>query len=458
MGKPAPRSFAPSPFRVYNPPMSDANPLTRRESEILDLLAEGLSNDEIAYQLGISPNTVKVHVRNIFEKMEVQSRTEATMEALRRGWIRVPGIEAPQVEASAEPLSWPPLESGWRSWQLLVLLAVFVGVSLFVFWPYRSISVKVAGAPAFTTDSGSAVGVVTPRQDAPRWSQRAAMPTARSRAGGAQIDGRLYVVGEIATGDTAALEMYDPNLDVWQRLPERPVAARGVGAAAVDGKLYAAGGCAGESAITNVDRYNPGAQMWSSVAPLPEARCGLALVALDGRLYALGGWDGGDVTDTLFIFNPEQDRWEEGRRLPEPRAFLGGVSFLGQIYALGGHDGVKQRSEVWVYDPADDAWTPAPSLPESRSGVAAAAEGVSIYAIGGGQGEQPPLHERFDTLTRTWSTIDSPRTGPWRHAVAVVIGPNLYVVGGWGGDYLANNEAYQASHLLFLPLGAQGLQ
>jgi len=68
------------------------------------------------------------------------------------------------------------------------------------------------------------------------------------------------------------------------------------------------------------------------------------------------------------------------------------------------------------------------------------------------------LHERFDILTRAWSTIDSPRQGPWHHAVAVVIGPNLYVIGGWGGDYLANNEAYQASHLLFLPLGAQGSQ
>jgi DNA-binding CsgD family transcriptional regulator len=365
--------------------MSDTKPLTRRETETLNLLAEGLSNDEIAYQLGISPNTVKVHVRNIFEKMNVQSRTEATMEAVRRGWIQVPGIEAPQVEPAAEPLNWPPLESSWRARYLLVLLVVLVGATLFVFWPYRSAPVKMAGAPAFTTDSGSVSGAVTPRQDAPRWSQRAAMPTARSRAGGSQIDGRLYVVGgETALGDTAALEMYDLNLDVWQSLPERPLAARGVGAAALDGKLYVAGGCIGERAIANVDRFDPGMQTWSSVAPLPEARCGLASVALDGRLYAFGGWDGSEVTDTLFIFDPEQERWEEGRRLPKPRAFLGGVSLQGKIYALGGHDGVKQRSEVWAYSPTADAWTPAPSLPEARSGVAVAAEGVSIYVMGGG--------------------------------------------------------------------------
>ena len=438
--------------------MSDANPLTRRESETLNLLAEGLSNDEIAYQLGIRPNTVKVHVRNIFEKMDVQSRTEATMEAVRRGWILVPGIE-PQPEPPAEPLSWPPLESGWRPWYFLVLLAVLVGTAVFIFWPYPTTIIKVAGVPDFTTDSGSAAGSVAPRQDVARWSQRAALPTARSRAAGSQIDGRLYVVGgETPDGDTDALEMYDPNLDVWQSLPARPVAARGVGVTVLDGKLYVAGGCAGERTITNVDRYDPNTQAWESAAPLPEARCGLALVALDGRLYALGGWDGVNVTDTLFIFNPEQDRWEEGRRLPEPRTFLGAVPLHGKIYALGGHDGVQQRSEMWSYNPSDDAWSPAPSLPEARAGLATAAEGISIYAIGGGEGDQPSLHERFDTLQQTWSTIDSPRQGPWHHAVAVVIGPNLYVVGGWGGEYLANNEAYQASHLLFLPLGAQGLK
>ncbi len=65
------------------------------------------------------------------------------------------------------------------------------------------------------------------------------------------------------------------------------------------------------------------------------------------------------------------------------------------------------------------------------------------------------LHERFDLMAQAWSTFDSPRSGPWRNAVATIIGPNLYVIGGWGGDYLSANEAYKASELLFLPLGAR---
>jgi len=438
--------------------MSDANPLTRRETETLNLLAEGLSNDEIASQLGISPNTVKVHVRNIFEKMDVQSRTEATMEAVRRGWIQVPGV-ATLSEPTSETPSWPPLESSWRYWQLLVALAVLVMVAPLIFWPQRTPATAVTSVPDFATDSGSVSGSATPRQDVARWSQRAGMPTARSRAAGSQIDGRLIVVGgETADGDTDVVEMYNPDLDIWQSLPVRPVAARSAAAATLDGRLYVAGGCAGEVAINNVDRYDPQNQTWDSVASLPESRCGQALVALDGRLYAVGGWDGAKLSDTLFIYDPAEDRWEEGRRLPELRAFLGVVPLQGKIYALGGHDGTQQRAEMWHYNPLDDTWTESPSLPEARSGLATAAEGVSIYAIGGGEGDQPPINERFDTLTQTWSTIDSPYQGPWHHAVAVVIGPNLYVAGGWGGEYLTDTEAYQASHLLFLPLGVQGLQ
>jgi DNA-binding NarL/FixJ family response regulator len=57
--------------------------LTRRETEILDLLAQGLSNKQIAAQLVISQNTVKNHVRNILEKLRLRSRAEAAAFAVR---------------------------------------------------------------------------------------------------------------------------------------------------------------------------------------------------------------------------------------------------------------------------------------------------------------------------------------------------------------------------------------
>ncbi len=56
-------------------------PLTGRELEVLCLLEEGLSNEEIAWKLALAPNTVKAHLRNIFDKLGVRSRAEAVHRA-----------------------------------------------------------------------------------------------------------------------------------------------------------------------------------------------------------------------------------------------------------------------------------------------------------------------------------------------------------------------------------------
>lgn len=61
--------------------------LTKREHEVLELLAEGLSNRSIAYKLEISEHTVKYHVNAILRKLGAQSRTEAVVRATRSGLI-----------------------------------------------------------------------------------------------------------------------------------------------------------------------------------------------------------------------------------------------------------------------------------------------------------------------------------------------------------------------------------
>lgn len=58
--------------------------LTRRELEVLRLVARGMSNRHIAKELFISENTVKNHIRNILEKLQMKSRVEAAMYAVRR--------------------------------------------------------------------------------------------------------------------------------------------------------------------------------------------------------------------------------------------------------------------------------------------------------------------------------------------------------------------------------------
>ena len=63
--------------------------LSLRERQVLELLAEGMRNKEIASALGISADTTGMHVKNLYAKLEVHDRTAAVAKAIRRGIIRI---------------------------------------------------------------------------------------------------------------------------------------------------------------------------------------------------------------------------------------------------------------------------------------------------------------------------------------------------------------------------------
>ena len=63
-------------------------PLTEREREVLALLAQRLSNKEIAQALVISPQTVKRHAVNLYQKLQVSGRREAVANAIRLGLLK----------------------------------------------------------------------------------------------------------------------------------------------------------------------------------------------------------------------------------------------------------------------------------------------------------------------------------------------------------------------------------
>ncbi|MBC7263094.1 MAG: response regulator transcription factor [Chloroflexi bacterium] len=73
-------------------PAKPLDALSERELEVLQWAARGLSNKEIARKLVLSPRTVQAHMAHIFSKMQVGSRTEAVLEALKRGWIHLESI------------------------------------------------------------------------------------------------------------------------------------------------------------------------------------------------------------------------------------------------------------------------------------------------------------------------------------------------------------------------------
>jgi NarL family two-component system response regulator LiaR len=82
--------------RFARPAVVEAEPLetlSERELEVLKLASKGLSNKDIAEELYISIRTVQGHLGNIFDKLQVSSRTEAVVHALKGGWITLDDVE-----------------------------------------------------------------------------------------------------------------------------------------------------------------------------------------------------------------------------------------------------------------------------------------------------------------------------------------------------------------------------
>ncbi len=80
--QPAPAEFQP------NERVRETLKISARELEVLTLLSQGQSNKQIAQRLEVSPNTVKTHVANLFEKLDARRRTEAILRARELGMIR----------------------------------------------------------------------------------------------------------------------------------------------------------------------------------------------------------------------------------------------------------------------------------------------------------------------------------------------------------------------------------
>ena len=83
------RELASTILTELRAPDTRTSPLTRREEEVLQLIADGLSTTEVAAQLFISGKTVKNHLASIYDKLDARDRTQAVLAAVRIGIIRL---------------------------------------------------------------------------------------------------------------------------------------------------------------------------------------------------------------------------------------------------------------------------------------------------------------------------------------------------------------------------------
>ncbi len=431
--------------------------LSERELEILKLVSTGATNQQIARDLFISVNTVKVHLRNIFSKLDVESRTEATLHAIREGWVVLEGVEPPAgLEEEQPPLPRERIAVWQRAFfvvsALLIALAVFLP-------PARTAPDSTGGQFTDRTDGvlSNPPGVLTSR-----WDSRAQMPTSRARLAVVAWQGKVYAIGgDTANGVSGVVEVYDPTTDTWARRASKPRPVHNIAAVVLDDLIYVPGGYdAMDQAIATVEVYDPQADAWSEVSTLPTPLFAYAIAAVHGKLYLFGGSDGVHYLDTVLIYDPASDTWTTGAPMSEGRGFCAAAVVDGRVYVLGGYDGQSESTLCEVYEPAKEGsgehpWTRQASLHMGRGGLAAVTAGGYIYAIGGGWTQYLSFNERYDLGQDMWTVFDSPLLGQWRTLGAASVpgeeGAVIYVIGGWSDRYLSTNYAYKTFFRIYLP-------
>lgn len=457
------------------------NPLSEREMEVARLLSTGASNAEIARELVISPHTVKVHLRNIFEKLQVNSRTEASMLLIQRGWVVVQGVElAPAEAAHVEPPPPPepqPLDDlplPVARWQAPFLLGALLLSLALVLVPNM---VSSAQAPMnLLTDAGQPLAAPASVRLEPRWEMRTPLQVPLSRLAMVAQNNHLYAVGgETSSGEAVdTVAVYNLDTNEWSQTTPLPRPLANAALAAANGHLFVAGGAGpgadeGTGTHSLSDRlyvFDTASGTWSEAGALPYPVAGSALVTDSESLYLLGGWDGRNMRDEIWRYPiaaamavqageaaPEAaGSWQLLGHLSTPRAFLGAAMVGGEIYVAGGYDGQRELDLAEVFTPASGERRQLPSMGTARGGLSLVYDGLALYALGGGWTRSISTHERFDTATNAWSNFPSPIQNEWRNLGAAAADGHLYLVGGWSGTPLDTHLEYQSSFRALLPV------
>jgi DNA-binding CsgD family transcriptional regulator/N-acetylneuraminic acid mutarotase len=429
--------------------------LSERELEITSLVTEGLTNREIAARLFLSHNTVKVHLRNIFTKTGVASRTELSMLAVQEGWVTLQGIPeqlavpSPDAQEAFAPLRAeratasdervPPIPAAlpawpWQRWSVLTFGLILV---LFVFaLPRRRVSTPT------TTGPGIVFGAVDPAASIPQpsagagWQELAPLPVRRAGMGAVGVQGRIYLIGGMTDGGASdRVDIYDAESDTWRPGGPRPVSLANVSAVALGQEILVPGGCTDDAYWTpsNVAHlYDPADDTWSEAAPLPTPLCAYALAAYEDRAYLFGGWDGQSYQALAYRYDPKSDAWE-ALRAPEHAGGFGAAAALeNRILYVGGFVNERELATCEAYAPAEDRWESCGSMLQPRGGLSLVAIGGRAYAIGGGWHTPLGFNERYTPGQDEWSVVESPIVGEWRNLGAVPSETSIYAFGGYG--------------------------
>jgi DNA-binding CsgD family transcriptional regulator/N-acetylneuraminic acid mutarotase len=438
--------------------------LSERELEILRLVATGASNKEIAQQLFISTNTVKVHLRNIFAKVGVASRTEAAMYCVRLGLVEEPVYNLTGSDDQSTILTTPASEQAW-SGKLsdtlnskigrkaimgtligVLVVTLFAGVLVRMIFPVMADNQEAIDAGVQNSDN--------------RWKLLPKMPNSRQRAAVAVYENKIFVIGgRDESGVISTNQMYSIDETQWYSLSSKPDPVSDAHAGLVGGLIYIPGGQLSSGQLTGtMDVYDPKQDVWEKRAALPKALSGYALISYEGSLYIFGGWDGDQYLSSVYRYDPRLDVWEELTPMPTARAYAAAAVAHGKIYIMGGYDGDKALSVNEVYQPdlegTDRPWIQARELPDARYGVGVASIADIIQVFGGltdGSERLPAIS--YSPSIDEWYLLDSPIQTIGAFMGAGVSGGNVYLIGGEiNGDVTASVIKFESIYTISIPI------
>jgi DNA-binding CsgD family transcriptional regulator len=447
-------------------------PLSQRELEILRLVATGATNQQIAAKLDITLNTVKVHVRNIFAKLDVASRTEASLYAVRMGLVTVdaaraeapadqapapppPPVEEPAAEAASaadgaprgeaaalpQPVA-PPAPRRVRWW-------VFAGVAAIAVLVLLGVWAALGGG--LPTDP-AATAAPAPTQAASEWRPRAVMNVPRTDSAIAAYDGKIYVVGGVEPGGvTGVVERYSPSGDTWTSLSPKPTPVADARAVLIGGKIYVAGGRLESGAATDVfEVYDPQQDRWEALPSLPAPRSRYAAAAIDGKLYLFGGWDGAGYSAEVWMFEPDAGEWTPRQEMPAARGGMALSIVQGMVHLIGGRGAEGPQALHQIYDPTRDRagerpWRVLAPLPQpiERPTSVVVLDNIYVYSPAAAQGWS---YEPDGDLWRSFPASSSAESDDLQ---AVFVGASIYLLGstsqggGVGFSHLEREAVYR---------------
>jgi DNA-binding CsgD family transcriptional regulator/N-acetylneuraminic acid mutarotase len=449
-------------------------PLSERELDVLRVVVDGAANKEIARILTISQNTVKVHLRNIYTKLGVSSRTEAVTAAMQQGLVTLPGmepaatIEAPpeepvesvvgdtaavELDTAVPPSPESPSRFSLNRTEIALILVTLVVVVLVGFFGWQSLSApdEVTPEPFVEEPIGET-----------RWLRNRPMPEGKASMAVVAVGLEVYAIGgETAVGITDAVSAYNTIDHVWMEKAAKPTAVSEVSAAVLFGEIYVPGGRLADGSVTAVvEAYSPANNAWRPVAALPQPVAG-GLTLSDGSfLYLFGGWNGEQYLDTSYVYDPGSDSWRPLDPMPQPRAFATGEFVTRQLYVVGGTDG-SELAVCEAYDPIDASWSDCPDMLVPRAGAGAAALLNKLYIFGGGLAgaEAISYSEAYDPATQTWQVVNMPTLAEnWTNLGVANVETRIYALGGQrGNQFLADTLVYSPFvYQTFIPAAASG--